>query len=253
MAGHNKWSKIKHKKGHADAKRSKLWTKLVREMTVAARLGGPDASANPRLRKAVLEAQRANMPKDNIARAIGRGSDPKQGDQYEELVYEGYGPGGVAVLVECLTDNRNRTISDVRVAFNKNNGQLGQSGCVQFEFRQEGQLLFEKSAQQPQLEDDLLQVGLEAAIDDVRAQEEDLLVTCPTQQFHTVLQTYEKAGFTPKQAQLARVAQNEIHLQGEQLKQLLILLNELEDLDDVQQVHSNATWNDSDAAKLWEG
>ncbi|MEM7402668.1 MAG: YebC/PmpR family DNA-binding transcriptional regulator [Myxococcota bacterium] len=250
MAGHNKWSKIKHKKGHADARRSKLWTKLVREMTVATRLGGPDAAANPRLRKAVLEAQRANMPKDNIARAISRGSDPKQGAQYEELLYEGYGPAGVAVVVECLTDNRNRTISDVRVAFNKNNGQLGQSGCVQFEFRQEGQLLFAASPQQPDLEDQLLHIGLEAGIDDVRAQDEEFVVTCPTQQFHTVLQTYEKAGFTPKLAQLARVAQNEIQLQGEPLKQLLILLNELEDLDDVQQVHSNATWNDDEAEEL---
>ncbi|MEM7496026.1 MAG: YebC/PmpR family DNA-binding transcriptional regulator [Myxococcota bacterium] len=244
MSGHSKWSTIKHKKSRTDAKRSKVWGKLIREVTVAARMGGADPGANPRLRKAMQDARAANMPKDRIDRAV-HGATAKDAARYEELTYEGYGPAGVAVLVECLTDNRNRTLSDVRVAFDKNGGRLGSGGSVRFVFRQEGQLIFAPAEDRAMpSEEQLLQVGLELEIDDVKQEGESLIVTCAPARFHAVLSAYEQADLVPGESQLAMVARNDVTVRGKELRQLFTLLEQLEDLDDVQKVWSNAAWND---------
>jgi YebC/PmpR family DNA-binding regulatory protein len=237
MSGHSKWSTIKRKKGAADAKRGQLFTKLIREITVAARTGGGDPDGNPRLRTAILAAKAENMPKDNIERAIKKGTGDLEGAAYEEVVYEGYGPGGVAVLVETLTDNRNRTVSDVRHAFSKAGGNLGGTNCVAFLFDNKGIITLDKEGQE---EDRVLEVALEAGAEDVSAGGDDFEVTCAPEDFEAVREALTQAGFSVQTAELAMIPQTTVNVIDEkEASRVLRLMEALEDLDDVQHVYAN--------------
>lgn len=251
MAGHNKWSKIKLKKGVADAAKSKTWTKNIREITMAAKLGGNDPGINPRLRKALDDARAANITKDTIQRALTRASGPSEGADFEELVYEGYGPAGVAVLVECLTDNRNRTSGDVRAAFGKNGGNLGTTGSVAFGFKKKGQFYFEKPAKGKGeiTEDRLLSVGLDAGIDDVVDEGDTLLVSCEAESFMAVKDAFEASGLVAESAEIEMVPDVRVAISGDHARIFLKLVNALNDLDDVQNVWSNEDISDEDMQK----
>ncbi len=245
MAGHSKWANIKRHKGAQDAKRGKLFTKLIREITVAARSHGGDIGANPRLRAAVDKAYTNNMTKDTVERAIKRGTGELAGDTYEEVSYEGYGPGGVAVLVECATDNRNRTAGDVRHAFSKYGGNLGQSGSVAYLFKKQGLLIFAPGTD----EDKVLEAALDAGADDVAAQGDGSLeVSTTPEQFEAVRSALMQAGLAPAAAEIMYRAAVDVKLTGEDAEKMSKLLDALEDLDDVQQVHSNADLPDEVAA-----
>ena len=237
MSGHSKWSTIKHKKGAADAKRGKIFTRILKEMTVAARMGGGDPAGNPRLRAAVAEAKANNMPKDNIERAIKRGTGELEGTTYEELTYEGYGPGGVAVIVEVLTDNTNRTTPEIRHIFEKQGGNLGTPGSVRFQFDKKGYFAVEKSAVG---EDKLMEIALEAGADDLQSDDAEAyeIYTTP-ENFEPVRQALEKAGITTVEAKLGMIPQNYITLDENKSKQVMKLLENLDDHDDVQNVWSN--------------
>ena len=237
MSGHSKWSTIKHKKGAADAKRGKVFTRILKEMTVAARLGGGDPAGNPRLRSAVAEAKAANMPKDNIERAIKRGTGEIEGAQYEELTYEGYGPGGVAVIVEALTDNGNRTTPEVRRIFEKHGGNLGTPGSVKFQFDKKGYFAVEKSATS---EDKLMEVALEAGADDLQTDDPDVfeVYTAP-ESFEAVRQALESSKIATVEAKLDMIPQNYIALDESKAKSMMKLLEMLDDHDDTQNVWSN--------------
>ena len=237
MSGHNKWSTIKHKKGAADAKRGKIFTRILKEMTVAARMGGGDPAGNPRLRAAVAEAKANNMPKDNIERAIKRGTGELEGTTYEELTYEGYGPGGVAVIVEVLTDNTNRTTPEIRHIFEKQGGNLGTPGSVRFQFDKKGYFAIEKSVVG---EDKLMEIALEAGADDLQSDDPEIyeVYTAP-ENFEPVRQALEKAGITTVEAKLGMIPQNYITLDENKSKQVMKLLENLDDHDDVQNVWSN--------------
>jgi YebC/PmpR family DNA-binding regulatory protein len=237
MSGHNKWSSIKHKKGAADAKRGKIFTRILKEMTVAARMGGGDPAGNPRLRAAVAEAKAANMPKDNIERAIKRGTGELEGTTYEELTYEGYGPGGVAVIVEVLTDNTNRTTPEIRHVFEKQGGNLGTPGSVRFQFDKKGYFAVEKSVVG---EDKLMEIALEAGADDLQSDDPETydVYTTP-ENFEPVRQALEKAGITTVEAKLGMIPQNYISLDESKSKSVMKLLENLDDHDDVQNVWSN--------------
>lgn len=237
MSGHSKWSTIKHKKGAADAKRGKIFTRIIKEMTIAARLGGGDPDGNPRLRAAVAEAKAANMPKDNIERAIKRGTGEIEGVMYEELTYEGYGPGGVAVIVETLTDNTNRTTPEIRHAFEKNGGNLGTPGSVKFQFEKKGYLAVEKSAA---TEDRLMEVALEAGADDLQSDDPDVfeIYTAP-ENFEAVRQALEKTKIATAEAKLGMIPTTWVSLDEAKAKQVMRLLEMLDDHDDVQNVYSN--------------
>jgi YebC/PmpR family DNA-binding regulatory protein len=237
MSGHNKWSTIKHKKGAADAKRGKIFTRILKEMTVAARMGGGDPAGNPRLRAAVAEAKANNMPKDNIERAIKRGTGELEGTTYEELTYEGYGPGGVAVIVEVLTDNTNRTTPEIRHIFEKQGGNLGTPGSVRFQFDKKGYFAIEKSVVG---EDKLMEIALEAGADDLQSDDPEIyeVYTAP-ENFEPVRQALEKAGITTVEAKLGMIPQNYITLDENKSKQVMKLLEHLDDHDDVQNVWSN--------------
>jgi YebC/PmpR family DNA-binding regulatory protein len=237
MAGHSKWANIQHRKGAQDKKRGKLFTKLIREITVAARLGGGDAGANPRLRLAIDKGLAANMPKDTIERAIKRGSGNLDGENYEELRYEGYGPGGTAVLVECTTDNRNRTASEVRHAFSKSGGNLGTDGSVAYLFSQAGVLSYPAEAD----EDQVIEVALEAGAEDVVNNDDGSfdVLTAP-EHFSTVKDAVVGAGLEPDQAEVTMRASTNNVLAESDAEKMLRLLDALEDLDDVQNVYSNA-------------
>ncbi len=235
MSGHNKWSTIKHKKGAADAKRGKIFTKIIKEITVAAKLGGGDPAGNPRLRSAVDKAKAENMPKDNIERAIKKGTGELEGVNYEEIVYEGYGPGGVAVLVECMTDNRNRTVSDVRSTFTKCNGNMGETGCVSWMFDQKGLIVVGKDADFEKL----FEVALEAGAEDVTDEEEQYEVLADPSMFIEVREALEKAGFTYESAEITMIPQTMIKLDGKNAENMLKLMDRLEDNDDVQNVYAN--------------
>jgi YebC/PmpR family DNA-binding regulatory protein len=243
MAGHNKWSKVKHKKGVSDAKKSRVWTKIIREITVAARQS-PDPSGNPRLRKALDDARSTNISKDTIDRAMARAKGDGAESELEELVYEGYGPSGVAMIVECTTDNRNRTIGDVRSIFNKNGGSLGASGSVRFGFKKLGQLYFDKEAHKGLSEDRLMEAGLESGLSDVSADEDSFVVTCAPEDFLTLNETFIKAGLKPSSADIEMVADAMIPVSGQDAKTVLKMIDALEDLDDVQNVWSNADIDD---------
>ncbi len=237
MSGHSKWANIKHKKAAADAKRGKIWTRLIKEITVAARLGGGDIDSNPRLRLAADKAFAANMPKENVKRAIARGIGALDGVNYEEVRYEGYGINGAAIIVDCLTDNRVRTVADVRHAFTKYGGNMGTTGSVAFQFKHCGQLMFAPGTD----EEALMETALEAGADDVITDEEGgIEVICEPNNFVTVKETIEAAGFTPEVAEVIMKPENETEFTGEAAEKMQKLLDALEDLDDVQEIYTNA-------------
>lgn len=237
MSGHNKWSTIKHKKGAADAKRGKIFTRIIKEMTVAARLGGGDPASNPRLRAAVAEAKANNMPKDNVERAIKRGTGELEGATYEEITYEGYGPGGVALMVEAMTDNSNRTTPEIRHIFEKNGGNMGTPGSVRFQFERKGYLSVDKKVAG---EDKLMEIALEAGADDLRADDPDAfeIYTSP-EAFEPVRQALEKNNIATIEAKLGQIPSNYVKLDDSKAKQMMRLLEMLDDHDDVQNVWSN--------------
>ena len=237
MAGHSKWANIKHRKAATDAKRGKIFSRLIREITVAARLGGGDAAANPRLRLAVDKATDNNMPKDTIERAIRRGAGALEGANYEEVRYEGYGINGAAVIVDCMTDNRTRTVADVRHAFSKHGGNLGTDGSVAFLFRHCGQIVFAPGTDQ----DRLLEVALDAGADDVIDNDDGSIevITAP-QDFVAVKEALAKAGFKPELAELTMKPTTEVPLAGEDAARMQKLLDAFEALDDVQEVYTTA-------------
>ena len=238
MSGHSKWSSIKHKKAATDAKRGKIFSKLIKEVTVAARMGGSgDPEANPRLRTAIAAAKAVNMPKDNIDRAIKKGTGELEGVDYEESVYEGYGPGGAAVLIESLTDNKNRTVADIRHIFSKNGGNLGENGCVGWMFDKKGYLVVEKKMTD---EDTLMEVALEAGAEDVREDGDNFEVISDPSDFEQVKAEIEAAGITHIAAEIAMLPQTTTALQGKEAEQMIRLMDALDDCDDVQKVHTNA-------------
>lgn len=237
MAGHSKWANIKHKKAATDAKRGKIWTRLIKEITVAARLGGGDIAANPRLRLAVDKAADANMPKDNVTRAIQRGTGGLEGANYEEIRYEGYGINGAAIIVDCMTDNRVRTVAEVRHAFSKFGGNMGTEGSVAFLFKHCGQLLFAPGTD----EDKLMEAALEAGAEDVLTDDEGgIEVICAPHDFSTVKDALEKAGFKAEMAEIIMKPSTETVFAGEDAVKMQKLLDALENLDDVQEVYTNA-------------
>jgi YebC/PmpR family DNA-binding regulatory protein len=237
MSGHSKWSTIKHKKGAADAKRGKVFTRIIKEMTVAARLGGGDIEGNPRLRSAVAEAKANNMPKDNIERAIKRGTGELEGAQYEEVTYEGYGPGGVAIIVEALTDNTNRTTPEIRHMFEKHGGNFGAQGSVRFQFERKGYFAIEKSAVS---EDKLMEVALEAGADDLQTDDPEMFeVYARPDAFEGVRQALEAAKIPTVEGKIDMVPANYVALDETKSKQVMRLLEVLDDHEDTQNVWSN--------------
>ncbi|OWT55681.1 YebC/PmpR family DNA-binding transcriptional regulator [Candidimonas nitroreducens] len=242
MAGHSKWANIQHRKGRQDAKRGKLWTKIIREITVAARAGGADPDANPRLRLAWDKATAANMPKDTIQRAIQRGAGGADGANYEEVRYEGYGVGGAAVLVDCMTDNRIRTVAEVRHALSKNGGNLGQEGSVAFMFKHCGQFLFAPGTSEEQV----MEAALEAGAEDVQSDAEGVIeVVCQPSDYAAVKAAFEAAGLAPEVQGVIMKALNETELVGEDAAKMQKLLDILEGLDDVQEVYTTAVLDES--------
>ncbi|PIE56397.1 MAG: YebC/PmpR family DNA-binding transcriptional regulator [Desulfobulbus propionicus] len=237
MSGHSKWSTIKRKKGANDAKRGKIFTKLIKEITVAARMGGGDPEANPRLRTAVIAAKSENMPKDNIERAIKKGTGDSDGANYEEILYEGYGPGGVAVLVETMTDNKNRTVADIRHYFAKSGGNLGESGCVGWMFTKKGVINVSKEGVE---EETLMDLALETGAEDVVEEEDTFQILTSPEDFSEVVGGLEAAEVAYIEAALSMIPQNTIEVGEEKTaRSLLKLLESLEDHDDVQKVHAN--------------
>ncbi len=237
MAGHNKWSKIKRKKGVADARRSKVWARMVRDIMIAAREGGGDVSMNPRLALAVEKAKAENMPKENIERAVKRGTGEIAGADYEEITYEGYGPGGVAVFVECLSDNTNRTVADVRHAFTKHGGNLGTSGSVGYLFERKGQLeIPAESDGQSVDEDDLFLLVAEAGAEDLQREDDAFLVTTPVEAFGAVQAALEEAGIEPAEAELIRTPTTTATPDPDDVPKVVRLVEALDDLQDVQNV-----------------
>jgi len=247
MAGHSKWANIRHRKSAQDAKRGKIFTKLIRELTVAARLGGADPAANPRLRAAIDKALSHNMPKDTIQRAINKGSGAGDDGNYEQVRYEGYGPGGVAVMVDCLTDNRNRTVAEVRHAFTKAGGNLGTDGSVSYLFTKAGVINFPAGSD----EDAIMEVALEAGAEDVITHDDGSIevVTAP-EDFEAVKQALEAAGLAPESAEVTMRASTTVSLNAADAEKMIRLLERLEDLDDVQQVYSNADISEDVLAKI---
>ncbi|PIE68539.1 MAG: YebC/PmpR family DNA-binding transcriptional regulator [Deltaproteobacteria bacterium] len=242
MAGHSKWANIKHRKGAVDAKRGRIFTRLIKEITVAARMGGGDVASNPRLRSAVAAAKSENMPKDNITRAIKKGTGEIAGEVYEEILYEGYGPGGVAVLVECMTDNRNRTVADIRHYFAKSNGNLGESGCVNWMFDKKGLIVVSK---EDASEEVLMDTALEAGADDVVEEDSEFQVLTAPEDFDAVREGLEEAGVKFLSAEITMIPQNTVDVDAENVaRSLLKLLENLEDHDDVQNVHANFSIDD---------
>jgi len=248
MSGHNKWSTIKHKKGAADAKRGKVFTKIIKEISVAAKLGGGDPAANPRLRTAVDKAKAENMPKDNIERAIKKGAGGMEGVTYEEIIYEGYGPGGSAVLVEVLTDNRNRSVSDIRSIFSKSNGNMGEAGCVSWIFSKKGLIGYDKSVDF----DQLFEAALEAGAEDVAEQDDCYEVTSEPSLFIEVREALAAKGFKHVNAEVTMIPQTQVELEGKQAESMLKLMDKLEDNDDVQNVYANFDISEEEMEKLMQ-
>ena len=245
MSGHSKWHSIKHKKGALDAKRGKLFTKLIKELTVAARTGGGDPTGNARLRKAIADAKAGNMPNDTIDRAVRRGTGEEGGVHYEEITYEGYGPGGVALLIEAMTDNRNRTVAEIRHIFAKHGGNLGESGSVGWMFEKKGYLVIDKKEQ---AEDQLVDIAIDAGADDIRDDEDNWEIITAPESFEAVQTAIKSAGITPQVAEIEMVPQNYIKLEGSQAGQMLKLMEALEDHDDVQKVSANFDISEADMA-----
>ncbi len=237
MSGHSKWHTIKHKKGALDAKRGKLFTKLIKELTIAARSSGSsDPNSSPRLRKAVNDAKAANMPNDTIDRAIKRGTGELEGTTYEEITYEGYGPGGVAIILEVTTDNRNRTVSEIRHLFSKNGGNLGESGSVAWMFNKRGSIVVDGSLKS---EDEMLEVALEAGADDMQTDEDTYQILTAPEHFHSILDAIKAKGIEPSSAEISMIPQNYIKLEGKDANAMLKLYEALDDHDDVQNVFAN--------------
>jgi len=236
MSGHNKWSTIKHKKGAADAKRGRIFTKLIKEITIAARLGGGDPDGNPRLRSAIQSARAQNMPKDNIERAIKKGTGELEGVSYDELSYEGYGPGGVAILVECLTDNKNRTVADLKHIFDKHAGNLGETGCVGWLFEKKGIIVFEREGVD---EEKLFELALDAGAEDVREEEVEFEIITDPSDFEAVKTALAEEGLREILAEVTMIPQNTVKLEGKKAEQMLKLMEGLEDNDDVSHVYAN--------------
>ncbi|AZP11186.1 YebC/PmpR family DNA-binding transcriptional regulator [Undibacterium parvum] len=241
MAGHSKWANIKHKKAATDAKRGKVWTRLIKEITVAARMGGDDVNTNPRLRLSVDKAADANMPKENVTRAIQRGAGLLEGANYEEVRYEGYGIGGAAIIVDCMTDNRVRTVAEVRNAFNKNGGNMGNEGSVAFMFTHCGQMYFAPGTN----EDALMEAALEAGADDITSDEEGgIEVLTPPHDLSAVKDALTKAGFKSEVAEVTMKPQTETVVTGDDAIKMQKLIDALENLDDVQEVYTNVIIED---------
>jgi len=247
MAGHSKWANIKHRKAAQDKKRGKVWTKLIREVTVAAREGGGDPGANPRLRLAMDKAFASNMPRDTVERAIKRGAGGGEGESYEEIRYEGYGPGGTAVMVDCMTDNRNRTAADVRHAFTKHGGNLGTDGSVSYLFAKQGVISFQPGAD----EDAVMEAALDAGAEDVVTNDDGSIdvITAP-EDFGAVKESLTQAGLDTEVSEVTYNASTQAELDRETAEKLLKLVDALEDLDDVQEVYSNADISDEIMAEL---
>ncbi|NQT10761.1 MAG: YebC/PmpR family DNA-binding transcriptional regulator [Desulfobacteraceae bacterium] len=237
MSGHSKWSSIKHKKGVTDARRGKVFTKLIKEITVAARTGGGDPSGNPRLRAAVLAAKSENMPKDNIERAIKKGTGELEGVNYEESTYEGYGPGGAAVLIESVTDNKNRAVADIRHIFSKCGGNLGENGCVSWMFGSKGYIDVEKKAVD---EDKLMETAIEAGAEDVREDNDSFEIITEPGDFEAVKTAIDNASIPYVEAEITMLPQTMLELKGREAEQMIKLMEILEDCDDVQKVYTNA-------------
>ncbi|MEP6921855.1 MAG: YebC/PmpR family DNA-binding transcriptional regulator [bacterium] len=245
MSGHSKWHSIKHKKGALDAKRGKLFTKFIKEITVAARSGGGDPDGNARLRKAILDAKAGNMPNETIDRAVRRGTGEEEGVNYEEITYEGYGPGGVALLIESVTDNRNRTVAEIRHMFSKNGGNLGESGSVGWLFEKKGYIVVEKTSKP---EEELFELVIEAGADDLRDDEENFEIITSPEQFDSVSAAIKAAGIEPQVAEISMVPQTYVKLEGQEARQMLKLMEALEDHDDVQKVSANFDISEADMA-----
>jgi YebC/PmpR family DNA-binding regulatory protein len=237
MSGHSKWSSIKHKKGAADAKRGKIFTKLIREITTAARIGGGDPESNSRLRVAILQAKTENMPKDNIEKAIKKGTSVGEGgENYEEHIYEGYGPGGVAILIEALTDNNKRTTADVRYILSRLNGNLAEPGSVSWLFRKKGYITFDKKTTD---EDKIMEHALEAGAEDISSDENEIEVITDLQSFEKVKKAFEVSGPKYVVAEISMIPQTSVKLEGKNAETMLKLMEALEDSDDVQNVYAN--------------
>ncbi|MDR1677329.1 MAG: YebC/PmpR family DNA-binding transcriptional regulator [Deltaproteobacteria bacterium] len=247
MSGHNKWSTIKYKKGAADAKRGKLFSRLIKEISMAAKEGGGDPGGNPRLRTALLTAKNANMPKDNIDRAIKRGTGELEGVSYEQLYYEGYTPGGAAILIEVLTENKNRAASEVRHTFSKFGGNLGEPGSVGWMFTKKGNIIFEGNTV---TEDQAFEVGLEAGADDITSSGDTVEVLTDKSDLETVKAAFDQAGMVYSTAEVTFVPSVNLLLEGKDLTSAMKLLDALDDLDDVQRVWSNIDFSDDSAALL---
>ncbi len=244
MSGHSKWHTIKHKKGALDAKRGKIFTKLIKEITVAARTGGSgDVDANARLRKAVSDAKGLNMPNDTIDRAVKRGTGQLEGVNYDEITYEGYGPNGVAILVETMTDNRNRTVAELRHLFSKNGGNLGEAGSVAWMFDKKGYIVVDKAAKS---EDELFEIAIEAGADDMQDEGDVFEIYTATETFEAVTDALKAAGIEPQAAEISMIPQNYIALTGADAKTMMKLYDAIDDNDDVQKVYANFDIDESE-------
>lgn len=236
MSGHSKWASIKHKKGALDAKRGKIFTKIIKEITVAARIGGGDPDGNPRLRTAILTAKGQNMPADNITRAIKKGTGELEGVQYEEVNYEGYGPGGAAIFLEAMTDNKNRTVSEIRAALGKAGGNLGENGCVSWIFEQKGFITVKTETKG---EEELMELAIEAGADDMKTVDDHYEITTSVESFEEVRKALEDAGIALETAELTRIPSNTVEMDEKKGKALLKLMDILDDHDDIQKAYSN--------------
>ena len=238
MSGHSKWSSIKHKKGATDAKRGKVFTRLIKEITVAARMGGGgDPASNPRLRTAIQAAKNENMPKDNIERAIKKGTGELEGVNYEESIYEGYGPGGAAIFIESLTDNKNRAVADIRYIFSKNGGNLGENGCVAWMFDKKGYINIEKKSIN---EEKIMETVIDAGAEDIREEENNIEIITSLEDFESVKEAIDDASIPYLDAEITMLPQTAAYLEGKEAEQMIRLMEALEDCDDVQKVYTNA-------------
>jgi YebC/PmpR family DNA-binding regulatory protein len=247
MSGHNKWSTIKHKKGAADAKRGKVFSKIIKEISIAARMGGGDADGNPRLRTALNAARMANMPKENVERAVKRGTGELEGVNYEEITYEGYGTGGVAVLVEALTDNKNRTVAEIRHIFDKYNGNLGETGCVNWIFLKKGMVVIPA---QGLTEDEVMELAIENGAQDVKMEGDTFEITTDPGDLEPVRKAVEEKGWKIESYELTMIPQNTVKLDGKKAEQMLKMMDTLDDHEDLQKVYANFDISDEEMMKL---
>ncbi len=244
MSGHSKWSTIKRKKGVLDAKRGKIFTNIIREIITSTRIGGKDASSNPRLRLAIDEAKANNMPKENIERAVKKGAGELEGETYEEIIYEGYGPAGVALLIETLTDNRNRTVSEVRHALSRHGGSLGESGCVLWMFNKKGIIGFDANVHS---EDKVMEAALDAGAEDIKTEEDEIIVYTDARDFENIKLAFESKGLEAKFSELSYIPQTIIQLKGKEADQMVKLMDVLEDIEGVQNVYANFDIQEAEA------